>query len=216
MQYQVYIINLKKRVERKNNIIKEFQGRDEFITNFIIPIYDTNPAKSLWKTIQNITYKVANETSYPFFILCEDDHYFTVDYNLERLENSIKSAEKFNADILLGGVSWFNTAISANSDIFWVRKFTGLQFTIIFRCFFQKLINTQLNHGEVADLKISSISKSIFVMFPLISEQIPYEYSDVTENNNLGGDSIKELFKRTTRRLLILDFVRKHYKQYEK
>ena len=87
----------------------------------------------LWKTIQYIfTDLVPKEEE---FIIYEDDHKFTGTYNCSLFMEKIGEAQENNADILLRGLSWFKDAVQISNDLFWVEKFSGLQFTIIFKKF---------------------------------------------------------------------------------
>ena len=88
-----------------------------------------------------------------------------------------------------------------------------MQFTIIF----QKFYNTLLALGEIEeefalDFKISELSDSIFVMYPFISVQKEFGYSDVTSKNAEEG-YVEGLFKGTSQKLNMLKRVKAEYKK---
>src|SRR5580698_8291267 len=126
-----YVINLKKRTDRKENVLKEFAGRPEFKVNMVEAIEHSRGATGLWLTIREILLNRV-DPSEEFILLCEDDHQFTEYYAEERLRSFIREAAERNADVLCGGVSWFDDSFPVLENLFWVRKFSGLQFTIIF------------------------------------------------------------------------------------
>ncbi len=62
---------------------------------------------------------------------------------------------KKKCDILLGGVSWFEAGIQISNDLFWIEKFTGLQFTVIYNTLFNKILATDFGDLDAADQKIT-------------------------------------------------------------
>lgn len=86
--------------------------------------------------------------------------------------------------MLLAGVSWYQDAFQISEILFWIEKFTGAQFMIIFRKFFQRIVDTNFSHLDAVDAKIASLSDSIYLTYPFISVQKKFGYSDVTEMNN--------------------------------
>ena len=86
--------------------------------------------------------------------------------------------------MLLAGVSWYQDAFQISEILFWIEKFTGAQFMIIFRKFFQRIVDTNFSHLDAVDAKIASLYDSIYLTYPFISVQKKFGYSDVTEMNN--------------------------------
>lgn len=181
-----YVVNLKKRTERKENILKEFAGRDEFEVQVVEAIEHTPGATGLWLTIRDILqHKVSPAEE--FILLCEDDHQFTAQYTGDLLWTCIEEAREANADVLCGGVSWFDDCFQATGHLFWIRKFSGLQFTILFRKCFDTLLQADFGPKDVADYKIAAITENKFVVYPFFSTQKDYGYSDATPHNNIEG-----------------------------
>lgn len=95
----------------------------------------------LSQTIQGIVGR-ASEEDLDYVVFCEDDHAFTSHYSAISLQKAIDDAKRFQADVLLGGVSWFTTCIPVGENLNWVEKFSGMQFTVIFKKFYTKILNT--------------------------------------------------------------------------
>src|SRR5579859_2973117 len=165
-----YVINLSKRTERKENILKEFAGRKEFKVHIVTAIEHATGAIGLWNTIKYILQNMVEDRD-DFILICEDDHQFTGNYSEEILFGCIAEARERGADILCGGVSWFEDCLQVTERLFSVQKFSGLQFTIVFKKFFSVITGAGFNAGDVADYKISALSKNKFVIHPYISVQ---------------------------------------------
>lgn len=189
----VYVINLAKRTERKAHILEEFSGKREFHVSVVEAIEHEYGPLGLWKTIQHIIGTRLNGTE-PYILLCEDDHQFTADYSVERLFQAIEQASGLDADVLCGGISWFGDGAQVSDCLFITKQFTGLQFTIIFRKFFDAIMNGPVEPNMPADFKISCLSDKKFFIHPFVSIQKEFGYSDVTPNNNTEG-RVSSLFQ---------------------
>jgi len=209
--FNVYVPNLPSRRERKENIHHEFKNRGEFHLNVVPAFEHTIGAIGLWKTIEYILRGLVSKEE-DFIILCEDDHHFEESYNCHFLIEKIKEAQEKDADILSGGISWFTDAIQISKDLFWVEKFSGLQFTVIFKKFYDKILSADFVAGDAADYKISSLTENKFVIYPFISTQKEFGYSDVTNSNNEVG-YISRIFKECSRRFEILKKVSNFYRR---
>lgn len=210
MMIPCYIINLKSRYDRRVNIEKEFTNRQEFAVSVVAARENNIGCIGLWETIKQIIYKADNNNQ-EHILICEDDHQFTADYNFQVLQECIQQAQALDADILCGGVSWFNNAVQISNNLYWVEKFSGLQFTIIFRKFIQSILNATFNELEAADYKISDLTVNKFFIFPFISTQKDYGYSDATPKNNLAG-RVSKLFDECIERVNVLNKIIRHYK----
>lgn len=204
-----YAINLVERTDRFVHINKEFQDKSEFTFEVARVLRHTNGAIGLWYNIVNLVQE-AKKNSIDFIIICEDDHQFTSNYNTDVFLKALKQAKNYHADILLGGVSWFKSGLQVSSQLFWVDKFTGLQFAVIFHDFFDVILKSEIRQDDVADIKISGLSNRKFIMQPFISTQKEFGYSDVTKKNNVQG-YIKNLFKTSSTILNSLVKVREFY-----
>ncbi|MFB6453870.1 glycosyltransferase [Chitinophaga sp. Hz27] len=205
MSIPTYIINLPSRTDRKEHILKEFADRNEFEINIIAPCPHEVGAVSLWYTIRHIL-KDLTSVMDNFVIICEDDHQFTVDYTHQALNDAIEEAQRLDADILLGGISWFENAVQVNDKLFWVQLFSGTQFMVIFKKFYQTIIDAEFDETDNADFKICALTASHFTTFPFISTQRDFGYSDVTTKNNEKG-RIDTIFNNTMTNFSILNEV---------
>ncbi|MCC6286778.1 MAG: hypothetical protein IT249_02735 [Chitinophagaceae bacterium] len=154
MSIPTFIINLKFRTDRKVDIANEFEGRSEFDT-FIIEAYEHEIGSiGLWKTIQKVI-NIAVEKKLDYILLCEDDHQFTDDYSSQKLFAAIAEAKEKEADILCGGVSWFQNGFQVSDNFFTTGKFSGMQFTIVFKKFYNKIPGAAFTEFDSADYIIS-------------------------------------------------------------
>jgi hypothetical protein len=205
----LYIINLKSRADRKEHILKEFAGLNEFRVTIVDAFEHKKGAIGLWNSIAHILQNLLKEDD-DFMIICEDDHQFTEHYSREHLVTCIGEAEKKGSDILSGGVSWHNSAVQAGNHIYWTEKFTGLQFTVIFRKFYSKILKADFGDTDAADFKICSLTDEKYFVYPFISTQKEFGYSDVTPKNNLSG-RVCELFKKSESNVSTLNEVYRFY-----
>ncbi len=208
----VFIINLPCREDRRKNITEEFAGRDEFSAEFITPETHLIRTLSLWLTITKIIREQFHNNE--FVIICEDDHQFTRQYDKKLFFEAIEEAGRYEADLLLGGVSGFESSIRCSQAIFWINRFTGLQFTVIFKRFFRAILDAHYKDTDITDRKISLISKKKFMIYPFISTQKEFGYSDLTVKNNEDG-RVEALFEKSAELIMLYERIFKRYVQLE-
>src|SRR5690606_37178012 len=150
---------------------------------FRSPVSNGNAKVSLWYTILFLV-KSALDSGKDYIIICEDDHQFTKDYSFDVFINSLDEAARLKADVLLGGASSINSVFQVSDRLLWVESFTGLQFTVLFNQIFSIVLEAKFESNDCADIKLSKLSEKIFLIFPFISVQKDFGYSDVTELNN--------------------------------
>lgn len=204
-----YIINLKHRTDRKEYISQEFANRTEFNVQIIEACQHEIGPIGLWNSIKKII-TIAQNKNEEFIIIAEDDHQFTADYSKEKLFNAIEDAKKLNADVLSGGVSWFTGTIQCTRNIYWMEMFSGTQFLIIFRNFFDLILNADFNADDDADYKICSLTNRRFFICPFISVQKDFGYSDATAKNNVEG-RVEALFQYSSNGIQLLKDVVEYY-----
>jgi GR25 family glycosyltransferase involved in LPS biosynthesis len=204
-----FIINLKKRKERREHIVNQFKNQHNFQINIVDAIEHKIGAIGLWETIKIILYQ-QSASPHDYILICEDDHKFTDNYSLQALSDAILLADRMEADVLSGGVSWFTNALPVNDNFFWVEKFSGLQFTIVFKRFYDTILNADFTEKDEADYKISSLSKRKFFIYPFISIQKEFGYSDVTDRNSADG-RVDQLFKESDQKVKKAQYVSTHY-----
>lgn len=204
-----FIINLKSRVDRRQHIINEFAGRNEFSTNIIEAHEHKIGAVGLWHTMKEIIV-LASQQNHDFILICEDDHQFTQFYSKELLFKSINQVKEKNADILIGGVNWFDGVVPVNDTLLWSYIFNGTQFIIVFKKFFDVILQADFGDYDAADFKISTLTQNKFIIYPFVSVQKDFGYSDATPMNNLPGRA-DELFLKSAAWLQNLKNVAGYY-----
>lgn len=209
MHHTVYIVNLPQRTDRREHILAQFYDRSEFNVHIKTPVVHTIGAVSLWLTLRDIV-KEEKEKDSPYFILCEDDHTFTNAYSAELLEKCIMRADSLQADILSGGVSWFSSAVKTADSLFWIERFTGMQFTVIYNRFYDQLLESAYDDLVVTDFHISEMTQRKLMIYPYISVQSEFGYSDVTKQNNDSGH-VEKIFHAAINRFEVLNKVAEHY-----
>lgn len=207
-----FVINLKSRVDRRQHIIKEFDGRNEFNVNIIQAHQHQIGAVGLWCTIKYILQKTANSEC-EYILICEDDHQFTPFYSKELLFKGISQAQERSADILIGGVNWFDGVAPVSDTLLWSYIFNGTQFIIVFKNFFDTILQADFNDYDAADFKISRLTQNKFIFYPFVSVQKDFGYSDATPHNDLPGRA-DELFLKSSEWLQNLKNVASYYKNF--
>lgn len=197
-----FIINLKERSDRREHMAAQFLRKTEFDYTFVDAIRYDYGNKGLWYTIKKILSE--NEVfDYEYILLCEDDHEFTEHYSEQLLRSSINNALLLKADILLGGIGGFNGNTKfVHPNMVALDGFACTQFTIIFKSLFNKVLESDFSETDCVDWKMAEISNRKLVIYPFISKQKDFGYSDVssgyyenkmTEYFNMTSHLIKEL-----------------------
>lgn len=206
----VHALHMPARTERLQSLESQFAGRSEFRLHVVRPVAHRSPVVSLWRSFVKIVEEEAAASS-PFFIFCEDDHVFTRHYSAARLRRAIRQADALGADLLSGGMSWIRTPLQLERHLFWVERFNGMQFTVVFRRFYPVILAHADARGQAADIYLSGLSDNLLVMHPYISRQQEFGYSDVTPMNNRRGH-VTDIFDKTCRTLDMLSKVGAHYR----
>jgi glycosyltransferase involved in cell wall biosynthesis len=206
-----YVINLKERPERKEHMIKEFAGRDEFQLNIVEACTHPIGAIGLWQSIVKVI-RMAVENDDDVIVLCEDDHYFTENYSKDLLIKCIIDAHNKGADTLSGGIGGFGCAIPVSKNMCWVDWLWCLQFTVIYKKFYQSILDYKFQDGDTTDGAISKLSTNKLAVYPFISRQKDFGYSDVTESNNNQNGLITWHFNRADSILSGIYHIYNHYK----
>jgi GR25 family glycosyltransferase involved in LPS biosynthesis len=188
-----FVINLQSRTDRKASVLEEFDSRSEFSLEIVDAIYWDPGSTGLWKTIKQII-SIAKEIGHEFILICEDDHTFTENYSHEILLKCLNSP--YNPDVLVGGVSSVQSIFPVSDNLIWIEKFSGAQFLIVYKRFYDTILNAIFQSYDQADHKISGLSDRIYLIYPFISTQKDFGYSDITSLNNKPG-RVPELFINT-------------------
>lgn len=175
-----FIISLKHRLERQEHVLKEFANKPIFQCNIVPAIEDKNGRLGLWKSIKNILSAVSSK-NHDFILICEDDHQFTNSYSEKVMHSAIQEAKELKAEILLGGICFCDQNVKRVSHhVLSVDNFACTQFMFIFKSFYNKILEAPFSENDCADLKISDITNRKLVVYPFISHQKDFGYSDVS------------------------------------
>ena len=205
----VYAFNLKSRPDRLANLKKQFADKPEFDVTYIIADKHENGAVGLWQNICKAV-RMAQQRGEEVVILCEDDHEFTEHYNRERFVAQIAGAYRQGAELLNGGIGGFGTAVPISPTRYWVDWFWCTQFIVIFAPLFPKIVTYNFLSTDTADGVLSKLSHETIAMFPPISTQKNYGYSDITQHES-QTDFQNNIFAVTNERLkTISEVYQKH------
>ena len=202
----VYIINLKERTERRAHIERQFENRSEFELIWIDAISHPIGNVGLWQSMVNAV-KMALERDDDIMIICEDDHEFTSAYNQEYLFSSIAAAYEQGTELLSGGIHGFGTAVPVALNRYWVDWFWGAQFIVIFKPLFQKILDYDFKDTDATDLLFSAMAKDCMVMYPFISIQKDFGYSDVTDAYNQDLELRNKVNQQADYRLAVIHHI---------
>ena len=209
-----YVINLKERKDRLKHIKFQFLDKSEFEISVIAAVKHPVGAIGLWQSIHKIV-DMAQKQNKDFILICEDDHEFTPCYSKQHLFDCIAEAKINEADVLLGGVSALRSAFPISKYLFWTELFNGSQFVILFNKFFKTILEAEFENNDLADYKISSLTTRQFFIYPFISIQKDFGYSDATKKNNEAG-RVAEYFKKASETVEYLLNVLTFYKTEHK
>lgn len=174
------IIGLKTRQHRRKHIISEFKNKELFEVSIKDAVFHKKPNVSLWLSICEVIRENQKED---FFIICEDDHKFTNFYSEENLLKNIELAKEKKADLLLGGVSWFNEVLSVDKGLCELDFYNGNQFCVLFNQSFDKILNNKIKEDTlIVDMELSLILQKKYVITPFISIQKSFFQSDMRPN----------------------------------
>lgn len=212
MPISVYAPNLVYRTDRRESIQEQFMNRPEFEFHLVPAIELKEGAAALWQTFYQIVKAEAAKDS-DYFIFCEDDHVFTSAYNVDFLKVQIQKAQSLGAELLSGGMSFVNHVVRVSENLYWVAEFNGMQFTVIFKALYPKILASKTDFGYAVDIHLSAISKQKMVIYPYISVQKEFGYSDATKFNNEEG-RVERFFKNTQVQLQKYDKIFRYYSNF--
>ena len=192
-------INIPKRKDRLEHVALMFKEKTEFQHNVFRAIEDPIGAIGLWKSFRAIIAK-AEQEKLDCILLCEDDHLFTPEYNTIAFLKDVVFAGQIGIQVLLGGVSDFGDIVPISRHIFWVDWFCGTQFMIIYRPIYRDILEYQFLPGDSLDLVLSKLVDLKALIFPFISIQHDFGYSDATAGNNRHG-IVDAYFQFTSQRI---------------
>lgn len=103
-----------------------------------------------------------------------------------------------------GGIGGFGQAIPVGYHRYWVDWFWSTQFIVIYSSAFDTILSYEFQEDDTADGVLSEIIYNKMVIYPFISEQKDFGYSDVTLGNMEYPGKIREFFKRANARFKMI------------
>lgn len=208
----VYVINLKERIERRKHIEEQFQGKTEFALTWVEAVEHPIGAVGLWQSMVKAV-QIAEKNEDDIMIICEDDHTFTPAYRKEYLLANIIGANEQGSELLSGGIGGFGVAVPVAANRYWVDWFWCTQFIVIFKPLFQKILDYEFKDTDTADGVLSVLARDKMTVYPFISIQKDFGYSDVTRTNNEISGMITNHFRQTDMRLSVIHSVAHKFRQ---
>lgn len=179
-----YIVNLKERPDRLSSILKEFENKNEFDIHIIEACWHEFGNVGLWNSFKKVI-ETANENNEDVILFVEDDHVFTENYDPNFFFQNIIEAFQQNADIVSGGIGGgFKYIVPITENRFWMNHFWCTQFIIIYKKFFPIILNAKFRSDDTLDNFLSILTTNKMVLFPFISIQKNFGYSDITDENS--------------------------------
>jgi len=206
-----YIINLPERTERLAHIKAEFEGKQEFDVHVVEACGHKIGALGLWLSIRKVI-EMAIAADDDVIVICEDDHQFTKDYTKEFLIRNIVEAHENGAFILSGGTGRFDSAVPITKNRYWVRHLLSTQFLVIYKSFFHHILDEPFDETIIADLAYSRMTPHKMLLYPFISTQKDFGYSDITPIHNEQKNLVANMFEQSEGKLRrIYDAYTKYY-----
>ncbi len=181
-----YVVNLPERTDRRGHIEKQFSGRKEFQVHIVDACVSRNGAKGLWESLCKVV-RMAKSNDDDVILFCEDDHTFVSSYRSSLFFRQVKEAGIMGAELLLGGIGNFGYLVPVRNGLYWCDTFWCTQFTVIYRKAYDAILAYPFRDDDVADEVLSRLFTNKLTVFPFISEQEDFGYSDVTLSNNRKG-----------------------------
>ena len=206
-----YVINLTDRTERKAHIMAQFADRKEFAVTIVEACKHKIGAVGLWLSIRKII-EMAKDNEDDVIIISEDDHQFTESYCKELLISNIIEAHAQGADYISGGTSKFDQIIPITKNRYWTNHCLATQFIIIYRNFFDKILEEPFNDEVIADLLLSEMTPNKMLLYPSISTQKDFGYSDITNIHNVVPNFVASQFQKANARMKSIHAVIEKYK----
>ena len=181
-----YIVNIPSRLDRRRSVESQFQDKPEFDVIFVEAVQHHNGAVGIWQSLIKVI-QMAQNAGYERIIFCEDDHIFTPDYSAEYLYNNIREAEDKGAELIAGGICGYGVSVPVGNHLYWIDWYWGNQFLVINKKLFPRILEHNFAPHHTADGVLSWITNAKMTIFPFISVQKEFGYSDITATNGRKG-----------------------------
>lgn len=144
------------------NLNKEFQGRTEFEIHPVSGSWD-------WNNLRHVIEQVCRKDEDDAIVVCHEGHHFTGDYQTCSFMGALLESSELGTDMLLGGCRVFGNLVPVSNRLYWVNKFEGSNFFVLFRRSFQPLLDISPNDDENLDEILSRGLSNKLLISPFIS-----------------------------------------------
>ena len=100
-------------------------------------------------------------------------------------------------------------AIGVSENRYWINCIHSTQFLVLYKSIFQKILDEEYDETITVDDALSEITSNKMIIFPFISVQKDFGYSDINQRN--GERRAKRLYSEASERLDLLRKARSHY-----
>jgi glycoside hydrolase len=115
--------------------------------------------------------------------------------------------------LLNGGIGGFGTGVRVSAHRYWIDWFWSTQFIVIFAPLFDVILAYDFKETDTADGVLSKIVRTKMALYPFISVQKSFGYSDVSESNDSHPERVEAYFEKSSKRLGYLHTVSQHFLQ---
>lgn len=88
---------------------------------------------------------------------------------------------------------------------------TGFTECLLYKQFYNEILSYKFKETDTADGVLSQLTMNKMVIYPFISEQKDFGYSDVTLSNMENAGRIREHFEYTKQRLKSIEYISRMY-----
>lgn len=161
----IFYINTFCVYKNKKNVLREFSDKKEFNIEWIKSAHLLHGIdEECLNSIVNKSLKDEDD----FIIICFENHRFKDNYNFVNLLKYIYMANIHKADILFGNGDEIDFMCEIQDELCWVNSVKGANFIILFRFFFDKLLDLNLNNEIDFSEQISTLSVNKFIISSFI------------------------------------------------
>ena len=158
MDYRDFIIS----TFTVGNLYMEFQGHPEFELHPIGEKWD-------WSIFRHVLEQVSQKDEDDAIIICHEGHRFTEVYQSCSFFRVLLECSELGTEMLLGGCRDFSNLVPVSPRLYWVDKYEGCNFIVLFRRAYHTLLNLSLNDCESLDEVLSRVLSNKLLIVPFIS-----------------------------------------------
>jgi glycosyl transferase family 25 len=164
--FSTYIIDHLEDGDNETATLWEFSDRSEF------DIKQTDAVG--WAEAVSEMARAAIAAEDEIIILCKKGHRFTMQYSRSLLMQNILEAHRQKVDILCGGIERFTYAVPITKNRYWIDRFDGAGFIVLFKKVFPALLNAGSGQWKNLDALLSKATPNKMVLYPFISRNTNY------------------------------------------